>query len=72
MCRCLLLFLLRVIVLKNNNNAGVLWTPASLYVFCRNEFGLLFLATVTVAAHELVYAACGVDEFLLAGEEGVA
>ena len=32
---------------------------------------LFLLITVTVAAHELVYAACGVDELLLAGEEGV-
>ena len=33
--------------------------------------GLFLLGAVAVAAHELVYAACGVDEFLLAGEEGV-
>ena len=33
--------------------------------------GKLFLATVAVAAHELVDATCGVDELLLAGEEGV-
>ena len=31
----------------------------------------LFLAAVAIAAHELVDAACGVDEFLLAGEEGM-
>ncbi len=31
----------------------------------------LFLATVAVAAHELVNATSGVDEFLFAGEEGV-
>ena len=31
---------------------------------------LLFVA-VAVTAHELVYAAGGIDEFLLAGEEGV-
>ena len=33
--------------------------------------GLFLLGAVAVAAHELVYAACGVDELLLAGEEGV-
>ena len=31
----------------------------------------LFFLAVAVAAHELVYAAGSVDEFLLAGEEGV-
>ena len=31
----------------------------------------LLLLAVAVAAHELVDAACGVDELLLAGEEGV-
>ena len=31
----------------------------------------LFLRAVAVAVAELVDAACGVDEFLLAGEEGV-
>lgn len=31
----------------------------------------LFLFAVAVTAHEFVYAACGVDEFLLAGEERV-
>ena len=31
----------------------------------------LFLVAVAVAAHELVDATCGVDEFLLAGEERV-
>ncbi len=32
---------------------------------------LLLLVAVAVAAHELVNATCGVDELLLAGEEGV-
>lgn len=31
----------------------------------------LFFEAVAVTAHELVYAAGGVDEFLFAGEEGV-
>ena len=31
----------------------------------------LFLLAVTVAAHELINAACSVDELLLTGEEGV-
>ena len=41
---------------------------------CRHRCSLsrdLFLLAVAVAVHELVDAACGVDEFLLAGEEGV-
>lgn len=44
--------------------------PASRYevMICDNE---LLLATVAIAAHELVYTTCGVDELLLAGEEGV-
>ena len=33
--------------------------------------GLFLLGAVAVAAHELVYAACGVDELLLSCEEGV-
>ena len=31
----------------------------------------LFLVAVAVAAHELIYATCGVDEFLFACEERV-
>ena len=42
---------------------------ATLYII--NEIQLLFFVAVTVAAHELVYAAGGVNEFLLTGEEGV-
>ena len=38
--------------------------------FRKCEKSVLFGA-VAVTAHELVHAACGVDEFLLAGEEGV-
>jgi len=30
---------------------------------------VLFLLAVAVALHELVHATCGVDEFLLAGED---
>lgn len=33
--------------------------------------GLFLLVAVAVAAHELVYAACGIDKLLLTGEEGV-
>lgn len=33
---------------------------------------VLFLATVTVTAHELINTTCGVNEFLFSGEEGVA
>lgn len=33
--------------------------------------GLFLFVAVAVTAHELVDAACGVDELLLAGEEGV-
>ena len=52
------------------NDAGDFVSPASL---CRFLLSVqLFFATVAVAAHELVYATSGVDEFLLAGEEGVA
>ena len=36
-----------------------------------DSFRFLLLAAVAVAAAEFVDAACGVDEFLLAGEEGV-
>ncbi len=37
--------------------------------FCQED--LLLLVAVAVAAHELINATSGVDEFLLAGEEGV-
>ncbi len=59
---------------RNNNDAGVcLGTPASLYVFVEIFFGqILFFTTVAVAAHEFINATGGVDEFLFAGEEGVA
>ncbi len=51
------------------NDAGDFVSPASL---CRFLLSVqLFFATVAVAAHELVNATSGVDEFLLAGEEGV-
>ena len=42
----------------------------TLIFFRKCEKSVLFGA-VAVTAHELVHAACGVDEFLLAGEEGV-
>ncbi len=42
--------------------------PAAKYTTLQS---VLFLVAVAVTAHELVHAACGVDEFLLAGEEGV-
>ena len=38
-----------------------------MFILCS---GLLLLA-VSVTAHELVYATCGIDKFLLAGEERV-
>lgn len=36
-----------------------------------SDGAILFAAAVAVAAHELVDATGGIDEFLLAGEEGV-
>ena len=44
------------------------------YAVCIPELcgcSYLFLVTVAVAAHELVHAAGGVNQLLLAGEEGV-
>lgn len=37
----------------------------------RGQIADLFLVANAVAAHELVDATCGIDELLLAGEEGV-
>ncbi len=58
----------RILIWRKINNKTK--TACSLGTSGRIERGdFLFLFAVAVTAHELVYAACGIHEFLFAGEE---
>lgn len=58
---------------QNNARApGIAMTPGALVLCYAGETCRLFLAAVTVTAHEFIHAAGGIDKFLFAGEEGVA
>ncbi len=58
--------------LKRRVDSGEMAVALALFpVSMEQLMRCLLLVAVAVAAHELVHAACGVDELLLAGEEGV-
>lgn len=55
-----------------DNKAGTAEEAVPALLFCFEDILMfLFLETVSVAAHELVYAASCVDQFLLTSEERV-
>ena len=57
---------------SNARAPGIAVMPGALVLLCGSYDRRLFLAAVTVTAHEFIHAAGGIDEFLFAGEEGVA